>query len=106
MNNPLSFEIQDPNNTAPLQAFGGGPFAGKDAPDFGKSKITSTDMSGESGQALHTIQSMADRMPTQSDDSGLGGVQSIDPITFGDPNNSAVDAKDGYSMQAFGDKTF
>lgn len=96
--------MYDPGESAALRAAGGGEWEGKEQPQFGKFKITKTRMDGESGRHTgasfnESLPSMKERMPTANDDAGKGenGFEvnrNIKVLTFGDPNNSADDAKD------------
>lgn len=96
--NPLDYPngVQDPNNMqAPDQSAGG------------KTKITPTDMSGEGGKPMHTIPSQMEGSDGQvayngqtsgENTSGIPAAQPIEPMMYGDPNNTAVDHKDGFDM--------
>ena len=100
--------MSDPNKTSSQEIIGGGRFAGKEVPDFGKSKITKTDMSGPSdgtsgygfmtNDASMQIQGGAPGNGSgalsdnngQGNSSGIPAAQPIDVTLFGDPNNTAA----------------
>jgi len=96
----MGLDIRDPNNTSPLASEGGGPFSGKEVPMFGKTKITPTGPSADSrDQHINGDKvSYNGLAPSGENSSGIPAAQPIDPLTYGDPNDSAVDAKDGYSV--------
>lgn len=99
----VTIKMEDPNNTSPMEIVGGGPFAGGDVPQFGAFKNTKTDMSGPSGMmsqqyagnetGLDSSESMMH--PTQSDSTSLPVAGTVNPMTFGDPNDTSLDFKDG-----------
>ena len=100
----IELGMSDPNNSSALASEGGGPFKGKDVPQFGQFKITKTDLSGPSGQPQgstfdESTPGMKAMMPTANDDGGKGENgfnidRNVPILTFGDPNNTADDAKD------------
>lgn len=96
--------MSDPGNTqAPNQSAGG------------KTKIVPTDMSGPSdGNSGYGFMTNNQSMQIQGgapgngngsltdnngtgNSSGIPAAQPIDPLTYGDPNDSAIDHKDGFS---------
>lgn len=83
----MDIGMQDPNGMqAPNQSAGG------------KTKINPTDMSGADSRNQHingdkvSLNGMA---PSGENSSGIPAAQPIDPLTFGDPNDTALDFKDG-----------
>lgn len=69
----------------------------------GATKIKKTDMSGPGGQPIYTVPegswpgtlNASDKVPARRDGVSLPVAAAIDPMTFGDPNDSAEDFKDG-----------
>lgn len=101
----MNIGLSDPNKTSPMESQGGGRFAGKETPLFGDNAKKDSDLSGLSGKQQgsyydQSIPSMMERMPTMApsgeNSSGIPAAQPIDPLTFGDPNNTATDKKDNY----------
>jgi hypothetical protein len=94
----MSFRVRDPMNTA-LDMDDAG------LPPMGKTKISKTDLSGPSGkpQGANYDDSMASSKeffmpsmaPTGENSSGIPAAKSTDPLTFGDPNDSSLDFRDG-----------
>lgn len=97
--------MSDPNSTSPLEIAGGGPFKGKSVPDYGQFKGSKTDRSGESYQGQQGYGFMTNdasmkiqgNAPSGQNSSGIPAAKPITPMTYGDPNDSAVDSKDGFS---------
>lgn len=102
--NPLDYPngMQDPANTSVEED---GSFRG------GRTKVNPTDMSGESGRptGAYSTESLPSQMegtsgkiayngmaPNGENSSGIPAAQAVDPITFGDPNNTAVDFKENH----------
>lgn len=42
----------------------------------------------------------------QGNSSGIPAAQPIEPMTYGDPNNSAIDHKDGFSPDGIGESRY
>lgn len=92
----IEIGLSDPNRTSP-NLIEGGSF---NIPMNGAFKKTKTDMSGPSGQATgsnyeESISSMKARMPERINDVSLPQAKEIDVLTFGDPNDTSLDFKDG-----------
>jgi hypothetical protein len=94
MEQSMNVGMQDPNNSSFLGTVNEGPFAGKDTPSYGKSKITkSADAPHPSEQVGYGYMSPALKdvgmAPSGENSSGIPAAQSIIPMTSGDPNNSS-----------------
>lgn len=59
-------------------------------------------MNSESGQQGYGFMSEdlknVEMAPSGENSSGIPAAQPITPMTYGDPNNTAVDHKDGFSL--------
>lgn len=99
----VTLGVTDPNHTSAQWAEGGGPFAGKDVPQNGMWKNTQTDMSGPSGMAQVQDASHPQGLgsnslnynPVVNDSASLPVAPTVDVMTFGDPNDTSLDFKDG-----------
>jgi hypothetical protein len=69
----------------------------------GATKIVKTDMSGPGGQPIYQTPegswpgtlTPGDKIPSRKDGVSLPVAAAVDPMTFGDPNDTAEDFKDG-----------
>lgn len=83
----MNIGMQDPNNSiAPNQSAGG------------KTKVQPTEQSVDSrDQHINGDKVSFNGMAPDGNSSGIPAAVPIDPLTYGDPNDTAVDHKDGYS---------
>ncbi len=95
--------VTDPNNSA-LD------MDDSNVPSTGKTKISPTDKSGPAYSGTQgygfdvadpelKIQGMA---PSGENSSGIPAAQPIPIMTYGDPNNTAIDKKDGFGLESNG----
>ena len=101
--------MSDPNNSSFLGATNTGPWNGGETPNYGKSKITkSADAPHPSEQVGYGYMSPdlknVGMAPSGENSSGIPAAQPIDPITFGDPNDTTLDFKDTLETGAIGGK--
>lgn len=94
---------EDPNHTA-WDQWKDTPYEKSAGEVGGKSKITKTDMSGASSAGMQGYGFMTNDasmkiqgMAPDGNSSGIPAAKPISPITYGDPNDSAIDHKDGFS---------
>jgi hypothetical protein len=100
----MNVGMSDPNNSSFLGATNMGPWNGKQTPDYGRSKITkSADAPHPTEQVGYGYMSPALKdvgmAPSGENSSGIPAAQPIDPITFGDPNDTSLDFRDNYMEQ-------
>lgn len=95
----MGFTVKDPNNTA---------IDMDEASNMsmGKTKISPTDMSGPSSQVAGYGYMSSDlknvgMAPSGENSSGIPAAQPINPLTFGDPNDTGMDFKDGSGINTY-----